>query len=135
MALQSKISAKYFNQIGLVGQSTGFIDFTKTQIEDNGGLQTMARVFKYSTKSILTGILNPTIGKEALMSQTQNEVDVYLNSVFTDVSKTYDANIYVLNVKRLSESVANVLATDINSLYVERDDFFTITVRIEILVS
>ena len=135
MALTSKITAKNFNQIGLVGQTTGFVDFTKTQIDANGGIQTMARVFKFSTKSVLTGIANPTLGKEALMTQTQTDVDLYLNSVFTDVAKTYDANIYVLNVKRLSESIIGVLPNDTTSVYVERDDFFSITVRIEVLVS
>ena len=135
MAILSKITAKNFTQIGLVGQSVGFVDFTKAQIDANGGLQTMSRTFTFTSKGILTGITNSTLGKEALMTQTQLDVDTYLATVFTDVAKTYTINIYLINVKRLSTGIVGVSASDTNSVYVERDDFFHSTVRMDVLVS
>ena len=135
MAISTKITAKHFTQIGLVGQTVGFVDFTQAQIDANGGIQSMSRTFSFTSKSVLTGISNSTLGKEALVTQTQLDVDTYLATVFTDVAKTYDVNIYLINVKRLSTGIVGVSASDTNSVYVERDDIFHSTVRIDVLVS
>jgi hypothetical protein len=134
MALTSTITARLTPSIGLVGQSVGFVDFTPTELASNGYISTLSRTYEIDCKTILAAIVSPTLGKEALMTEISTVVDAYLATVFTDAAVTYAAKIYVLNVTRTSEAIAGVSAADIYSTYVDRDDQFNVSVRINVSV-
>ena len=135
MALTSTITAKLYPAIGLVGQSVGFVDFTPIELASNGYIATMSRQYDIDAKTILVGITTPTLGKEALMTEIKTVVDAYLATVFTDAAATYVAKIYVLNAPRQSEAIVGVATVDANSTFVDRDDNFNVTVRINVSVA
>ena len=136
MALTTEITGRLYYQIGLVGENPlGFPDFTKAELQGNGNIQTITRTFAIDAKSIMSLITNPTIGKDALVQQTNIEVTAFLDTVFTDPAKTYLAKIYILSVSRKSKAISGVLPLDINSIYVDRDDYFYVDVRMNISVT
>lgn len=134
MALTTKITAKLFGGIGLVGQSVGFVDFTPTQLASDGFIQTLNKTFEIDAKTLLVGIVSPTLGKEALMTQIEADVVLYLDTVFTDATKTYEGLIYVTNVVRKSDPIVGVSSADSLSVYVDRDDVFYVSVRMNVSV-
>ena len=135
MALVSSITAKLFPTIGLVGQTPGFVDFSNAQLASDGYVGTMSRQYDIDAKTILVGIVDPTPGKEALITEIQSVVDAYLATIFTDATKTYTAKIYVLNAARQSEAIVGVATVDSNSTFVDRDDIFNVNVRINVSVA
>ena len=136
MALTTEITAKLYSPIGLVGQNPlGFTDFTKAELQGNGNIQTIVRTFSFAADPVLNLIINPTLGKNALITQTDLDVTTYLDTVFTDIAKTYLAKIYILSVSRKSNAISGVLPLDINSIYVDRNDVFYVDVRINISVT
>lgn len=135
MALQTSITAKLVPSIGLVGQTPGFVDFTPAQLASDGYISTLTRQFSTDAKTLLTGITDPTPGKEALLTQIESDVTDYLDTVFTDVAKTYVAKIYLVNVRRVSDPIVGVSVADAKSPYVDRDDIFYVDVRINVSVA
>lgn len=133
MALNTEISAKYFSPISTVGQSSGFQDFTQAELSSDGNIQTITRTFDFDV-TVLSGITNPVLGMEYVVNATEIVVTDYLNTVFTDPSKTYNAKIYILNVKRLSTPISGVSTLNNRSPYVDRFDVFYVDVRINVEV-
>src|SRR5574343_1993309 len=130
----TQITAKLFPQIGLVGQTPGFVDFTPTQLANDGYISTLTRNFTFDANTILAAIVDPTPGKEALMTEIDTEVATYLATVFTDPLYDYTCKIYVTNVRRQSDAISGVAAADSGSPYVEREDIFYVDVRINVFV-
>jgi hypothetical protein len=134
MALTTEITAKLYEPIGLIGQNPiGFIDFTKAELQGNGNIQTVNRTFSFPADPVINGITNPTLGKLAIVNQTDVEVTDYLDTIFTDPTKTYLAKTYILCVSRKSKAITGAL--DVNSSYVDRNDYFYVDVRINISVT
>lgn len=134
MALTSQITARYFTPIAAVGQSSGFLDFTAAELAGNGNIQTITRTFDFDAAN-LSGVTNPIVGMEAVVDITQILAENYLDTVFTDVSKTYNVKIYITNVKRLSIPISGVTALNSRSPYVDRYDNFYVDVRMNIEVA
>jgi nitrogen regulatory protein PII len=134
MALTSQITARYFTPIGMLGQTSGFIDFTAAELAGNGNIQTITRTFEFEAIN-LSGVTNPNVGMELVVDITQILAEDYLDTVFTDATKTYDAKIYITNVKRLSTPISGVTAFNSRSPYVDRYDNFYVDVRMNISVS
>lgn len=135
MALVATITAKLFPTIGAIGESAGFTDFTPAQLASNGHIQTISRSFSLDAKTILVGQTSVTTGKADLMTAIDTAVTLYLATIFTDPAKAYDAKIYVLNVKRISDAIAGVADIDLPSVYVDRDDTFYVDVKMNIGVA
>jgi hypothetical protein len=134
MALVATITAKTYGPIGLVGQSPGFVDFTPAELASDGHIQTITRTFSFDSKTELAAITDVATGMIAIVDKTETDVTTYLATVFTDVAKAYDAKIYILNVRRVSDAIAGVASIDTGSPYVERDDFFYIDVKMNVSV-
>ncbi len=135
MALTSTITAKLYPPIGLVGQSVGFVDFTANQLASDGYISTLTRKYEFEANNILAAIVDPTLGKEAIVGEIQAQVEAYLGTVFTDVASTYVAKIYILNARRVSMPIVGVADADANSPFVERVDTFYVDVRINVSVA
>lgn len=134
MALTTQITARLVPSIGLVGQTSGFVDFTKLQLESNGFISTLTRQFKIDAAATLGSITDPLLGMAALLTQLETDVDAYLQTVFTDSAVTYLAKIYVTNVIRKSDPITGVITKDALSVYVDREDMFYTDVRINVSV-
>ncbi len=134
MALTTSITARLFPQIGLVGQTPGFTDFSAAQLASDGYISTLNRSYDFDAKTELLAIVDPSLGKEAVVDKIETDVALYLATIFTDPLYDYVAKIYVTNVRRVSDAIVGVAAADSSSAYVDRDDIFYCEVRINVSV-
>lgn len=160
MAITSKISAKRFPLIGSIGESASFTDYTTAELNDVDLVaphyfQSISKEFVISADFLRNNTTanfphtNAATGKDAFMVEAKAAVDAYLAVLFPSVSETYEANIYILGVKRVSEAgytapatmpagdfdtsvVVDDVVADQRSIFVAREDNFYVSVRIDI---
>lgn len=160
MAITSKISAKRFPLIGSIGESVSFVDYTSAELAEVDlsaphYFQSITKEFKIAADFLTDKNtadfphITATTGKTAFMVKLKADVDAYLDVMFPSLTETYEANIYLLSVKRISEAGYTVPATmpvgdydtavvvddnvlDQKSIFVAREDFFYASVRVDI---
>ncbi len=131
--LTTQITARNFGQIGQVGETPAFTDFTKAQIATNGFAQVAQRSTEFISDTIFAGEYTDTDGKIALVAATKTAVETYVATVFDTVGMTVDVKVFINNVTFGSKADAAVV--DKESLYVERDPIVTVYWTIKVQVS
>ena len=160
MAITSKISGKRFPQIGSIGESASFTDYTAAELADADliaphFIQSISKEFKIPASFLTDNTIgsfphtNAATGKATFMVELKADVDAYLDVLFPSLTENYEANIYVLGVKRTSDAgytvptampagnydtavVVDAVVQDQKSIFVAREDNFYVSVRIDV---
>ena len=131
--LVSQITGRQFSQIGPLGETPGFADYTPAQIATNGFAHIAQRSTEFLSDTIFAGITTDSVGKIALVDATQLAVDTYVATVFDTVGSTVDVKIFINNVVFSDKADAAVI--DTASKYVERDPIVTVYWTMKVQVS
>lgn len=124
MALVQQITGVKFGEIGQVGQTPNFSDFTQAQIDSDGFAQIVQRYTDFNRVDLFTGINTDADGKVELVNRTNIEVALYMDTIFDTVGKTVNSKVFITNVEFGDEALPSVINKD--SKYVDR----TTTVRV-----
>ena len=130
MSLTTKISAKLFPEIGAIGETSGFVDYTPEQM-DSSGYATIGLKNLIIDAGLISSESTNNGGKSALVSAVHDECPDYLDTVLTDAAFNYEVNIYIVAVSR-DYTPSN--GTE-NGKYVPKDDNFNVSCRFEVKVT
>ena len=135
MALTSQITAVQFPPFGRIGESSGFTPFSEAQLLGNDLIVSTVRTVSVSASSAVSGEPTENDAITEIVDNARNPIDAYLTTLFTDTTKTYTAKIYIVNVVRPFNGSASVDSDDRNSNFVQKDDNFIVSYRVEVLVA
>jgi len=124
MALVQQITAVKFGEIGQIGQTPNFQDFTQAQLDSDGFAQIVQRYTDFNRVDLFATFNTDADGKVELVSRTNIEVALYMDSIFDTIGKTVNSKVFITNVEFGDEALSLVINKD--SKYVDR----TTTVRV-----
>lgn len=135
MAFSTQITGRLFPPIGLIGQTVGFQPFTPQEIASDGHIQTIVKTFSFEVLPLISGETNPNQGIVTFFDEIIDKVESYLDTIFTDVSKTYSVLINVLDVKRQPSPISGVRPEHRGSMFVDKRETYITKVNIQIAVT
>ena len=136
MALVLAISAKEFPEIGTVGETPNFADFTDAEKALAEYAKLGIKEIEVDATAVLAGQVNENDGKTEVLSDVEIQTTTYLNGIFTDSAKTYTAKVYVLATERKCSPPPAISPSNYTTgNYVPQSDIMTVQTRIEVLVS
>lgn len=116
MAYTQQITAINFKDIGQVGQTPNFQDFTEAEMQTDGyaGIVTRTSYFP----NLFWGVVGDYDGKLLVVSSTADEAEIYLKDLFDSVNRTVESKVFINSVSFIDEPLSTVIDKD--SKYVER---------------
>ena len=122
--ITTQITGRNYGQIGQIGQSAGFTDFTVAQMATDGYAFIAQRSTEFDFNTIFSGKTTDTDGKLELVAETESAVYDYLITVFDATAQTVDAKVFIHNVVFATKPDAAVVDKDSN--YVDRSMIVTV---------
>lgn len=131
MSITLKITGKNFAEIGKIGESPDFVDFTATQLNSFGGGRIIERVEKINVSELFEGITETDAAKLKIVEHVKKIVTVF-GSNFLSNTVSADINVYITSIEEVMGDAGGF--PDVNDKYKEKVRYFTVKYDIHFFV-